>query len=276
MQKANRFLLLIPAALGIIVFALFPLIQIAIPTVTSGANPIALYTQFLQSNYDLQVIFRTLTIATVTTVITVLLGLPTALWISRQSMSWRQFLSVIILFPILTNAVVRNFAWIIILGKNGVLNNMLQSLHLISAPLTLLYTNTAIVIGSVYLFLPIMITTLVDSANGLNPEIEEAAAVLGARPFTILREIILPQMAPAILTGAILVFSGAMTAYTTPQLLGGNRHLVMSTLIYQQAMTLGNWTNASVVAMVLIVLSLIVLGLLRWYTGRLDRRVDHA
>jgi putative spermidine/putrescine transport system permease protein len=156
------------------------------------------------------------------------------------------------------------------------LNNLLQALHLISAPLTLLYTNTAIVIGSVYLFLPIMITTLVDSANGLNPEIEEAAAVLGARPFTILREIILPQMAPAILTGAILVFSGAMTAYTTPQLLGGNRHLVMSTLIYQQAMTLGNWTNASVVAMVLIVLSLIVLGLLRWYTGRLDRRVDHA
>ncbi|ERL64979.1 ABC transporter permease [Schleiferilactobacillus shenzhenensis] len=276
MSKANRFFLLIPATLGILVFALFPLLQIAIPTVTSGANPIALYSQFLQSHYDLQVIFRTLTIAVITTLVTVLLGLPTALWISRQTTAWRQVLSVIILFPILTNAVVRNFAWIIILGKNGVLNNLLQGLHLISAPLTLLYTDSAIVIGSVYLFLPIMITTLVDSANGLNPEIEEAAAVLGSRPFTVLREIILPQMAPAILTGAILVFAGAMTAYTTPQLLGGNRHLVMSTLIYQQAMTLGNWTTASVVAIVLIGLSLLVLGLLRWYTGRLDRRVQHA
>ena len=275
MNKRSTYLLIIPGILGILLFALFPLIQIIIPTLNSSSL-FKNYISFLKIAYNQQVIFRTLIIALITTAITLFLGLPLAIWIARQKNNFRKILSVIILFPILTNAVIRNFAWIIILGKNGVFNTLLLKLHLISSPKAILYTDSAIIIGSIYLFLPIMVISLTGSVEKLNLEVEEAAAVLGARPVVSLFKVIIPQLKTGIWTGCILVFAGSMTAYTTPQILGGNRDLVMSTLIYQKSMTLGDWSSAGVVAVVLILLSLIVLGLMNLISRRLDRRSVHA
>lgn len=207
-------------------------------------------------------------------IVVLLLGIPISLWIARQNSKLRSVLTVLILFPMLTNAVVRNFAWIIILGHNGIINKALIDLHLISQPINILYTDTAIIIGSVYLFLPIMIISLVGSISELNIEVEEAACILGANPWINLIKITIPQLVSGILTGCILVFAGAMTAYTTPQILGGNKNLVMSTLIYQQAMTLGNWQTASVIAIILIVISALSMLSLKKASHMLDRRPD--
>lgn len=272
MNRMHARLLVIPGALLIVLLLLVPILQIVMPTLIHTN----LYIDFLTNKYNQGVILRTLLISIITTVITVILGIPLSLWISRQPQFRKQLLLLVILFPTLTNAVVRNFAWIIILGKNGVLNVFLQNLHLIKAPLSILYTDTAIILGSVYLFLPIMVTTLAGSASSLDIEIEEAAAVLGANTWHILFRIIIPQLKIGILTGAILVFAGTMTAYTTPQLLGGNQHLMMSTLIYQQAMTLGDWNQASVVAIILIVLALIIIGGLQLIVKKLERSQKHA
>lgn len=271
LKNRSAFLLLVPGVLAICLFLFFPLLQTIWPTLGGSG-----YSHFLHSGYNRAVLGRTLLIAVITTVLALGLGLPLALWIARQKAGVKSLLSVVILFPILTNAVVRNFTWIIILGKDGVLNKLLLGLHLAQHPVTLLYTNTAIVIGSVYLFLPIMVTSLIGSVDELNIEVEEAAAVLGATPWTTFTKVVVPQLTTGILTGSILVFAGAMTAYTTPQLLGGNRHLVMSTLIYQQAMTLGDWNQASIVAVVLIIMTVIVMGLMRLVTRCLDRRPTHA
>lgn len=277
MRKCSSFWLILPAFLGVLLFVFYPLLQIAIPTFNSGsANIFSLYEKFLSANYNLQVIGRTILIAVITTIITLVLSFPVALWIARQKKLLKSLLSLLILFPMLTNAVVRNFAWIIILGKDGVINEILLSLHIISSPLNILYTNTSIIIGSIYLFLPIMIMSLIGSVSELNLEVEEAAAVLGARPLINLIKIIIPQLTTGILTGCILVFAGTMTAYTTPQILGGNRHLVMSTLIYQQAMTLGNWTNASVIAIILIVISALTMLLMGRVMKKIDRRSINA
>lgn len=277
MRKGSAFRLILPAFLGVLLFVFYPLFQIAIPTFNSGsANIFSLYEKFLSENYNLQVIGRTILIAVITTIITLVLSFPVALWIARQKKLLKSLLSLLILFPMLTNAVVRNFAWIIILGKDGVINEILLSLHIISSPLNILYTNTSIIIGSIYLFLPIMIMSLIGSVSELNLEVEEAAAVLGARPLINLIKIIIPQLTTGILTGCILVFAGTMTAYTTPQILGGNRHLVMSTLIYQQAMTLGNWTNASVIAIILIVISALTMLLMGRVMKKIDRRSINA
>ena len=276
MNRKTAVWLLIPAFFGVLVFTFFPLIEIAIPTFQSRAGFFALYTQFLKSSYNWTVIGRTFLIAVLTVIIVLILGLPISLWIGRQKKTVRQVLNLLILFPMLTNAVVRNFAWIIILGRDGIINKLLLSLHLIKAPLNILYTNTSIIIGSVYLFLPIMINTLIGSVAELNVEIEEAAAVLGSSPWYTLFKVIIPQLATSILTGCILVFAGTMTAYTTPQILGGNRHLVMATLIYQQAMTLGNWQNASVIALILIVISALSMWLMKRLSYRLDRRMTNA
>ncbi|AUJ31961.1 MAG: ABC transporter permease [Liquorilactobacillus nagelii] len=277
MRKSSAFWLILPALLGVLLFVFYPLFQIALPTFYSGsANIFSLYEKFLSENYNLQVIGRTILIAIITTIITLVLSFPAALWIARQKKFLKSLLSLLILFPMLTNAVVRNFAWIIILGKDGIINEILLSLHIISSPLNILYTNTSIIIGSIYLFLPIMIMSLIGSVSELNLEVEEAAAVLGARPLVSLIKIIIPQLTTGILTGCILVFAGTMTAYTTPQILGGNRHLVMSTLIYQQAMTLGNWTNASVIAIILIIISALTMLLMGRVMKKIDRRAINA
>lgn len=276
MNRKSAVWLIIPAFLGVLVFTFFPLIEIAIPTFQSSNGFFALYTQFLKSSYNWEVIGRTFLIAIITVVVVLILGLPISLWIGRQKTTARQVLSLLILFPMLTNAVVRNFAWIIILGHDGIINKFLLALHLINVPLNILYTNSAIIIGSVYLFLPIMINSLVGSISELNVEIEEAAAILGSNPWHTLFKVVIPQLATGILTGCILVFAGSMTAYTTPQILGGNRHLVMSTLIYQQAMTLGNWQNASVIALILILISALSMWIMRRMSHYLDRRPDNA
>ncbi len=276
MNRKSAVWLLVPAFMGVLVFTFFPLIEIAIPTFQNRNGFFLLYAQFLKSSYNWQVIGRTFLIAFVTVMIVLILGLPISLWIGRQKTAVRQVLNLLILFPMLTNAVVRNFAWIIILGHDGIINKFLLALHLIKSPLDILYTDAAIIIGSVYLFLPIMINSLVGSVAELNVEIEEAAAILGSNPWHTLFKVVIPQLAPGILTGCILVFAGSMTAYTTPQILGGNRHLVLSTLIYQQAMTLGNWKNASVIALILIIISAFSMWIMRRVSHHLDRRPSNA
>ncbi|KAF0349024.1 ABC transporter permease [Pediococcus pentosaceus] len=275
MKNKVRWMLVFPGMAAVVLLLFFPLLQMIIPTFSSD-NTNSSYTEFLSSNYNQEVIFRTVGIAVITTIIVLILGLPLALWISRQKGSVKKILSIVILFPILTNAVVRNFTWIIILGKNGVLNELFIKLHIISKPLSLLYTNFAIVVGLVYLFLPIMVTSLVGSIDELNIEVEEAAAILGASPSVSFFKVIIPQLITGILTGCILVFAGSMTAYTTPQILGGNRHLVMATLIYQESMTLGDWNSASIVAVILIVLTVISIILMRLITRRINRGIENA
>ena len=276
MNRKTAVWLLIPAFLGVLVFTFFPLIQIAIPTFQSKSGFFSLYAQFLKSSFNWAVLGRSFLIAIITVIVVLILGIPISIWVGRQKTVVRQVLNLLILFPMLTNAVVRNFAWIIILGHDGIVNKILLALHLIRSPLNILYTNASIVIGSVYLFLPIMINSLIGSVAELNVEIEEAAAVLGSSPWRTLFKVIIPQLTTGILTGCILVFAGTMTAYTTPEILGGNRHLVMATLIYQQAMTLGNWQNASVISLILIVISALSMWLMRRLSHHLDRRPINA
>ena len=172
----------------------------------------------------------------------------------------------------LTNSVIRSFAWINLLGQNGVINKLLTSIGIISEPLTLLYTEFSIIIGSIYLFLPILIITLVGVMKNINPEIMEAAETLGASRIKAFIKVVLPLSIPGIIVGSILVFTGTLTAYTTPQLLGGNRNMMLSTFLYQNAMTLGNWEDASVIALIMIVTTLIVMKGFNLIANRIDKR----
>lgn len=271
LKNNKQYILIIPVIIAIGLFLILPLGEIVLSTIFTGETNFDYWSFFKDSDNQL-VILRTLKIAVITTIGTLLLSLPTALWISRQTSSFRKALSTIILFPILTNSVVRNFTWIIILGKNGVINKLMLAMNIIKAPLALLYTDFSIILGSIYLFLPIMITSLVSSLSELNVEVEEAGSVLGASPSTNFWQVILPQLTVGILTGVVLVFTGSMTAYTTPQILGGNKHLVMSTLIYQQALTLGDWTKASAIAVILIGLTVGALVLVKVGTKIIERR----
>lgn len=273
MYKNLQYLLLLPCTVLLFFFLLLPLLNSFLPTFfLQNGFSIKAYGDFFQDSYYLSVLFRTIRIALLVTAICAMFGLPTAYFISGVTRKWKGILIALTLFPLLTNSVVRSFAWINILGKNGIINLILLRIGLIKEPLTMLYTEFSIIIGSVYLFLPTMIMTMVGVMDGIEEDTIEAAATLGAEPIRAFLKVVLPLAVPGMIVGSILVFTGTMTAYTTPQLLGGNKKTMLATLLYQRATTIGDWTSAGVVAFVMIAITFLVMRGLHALAKVLNRR----
>lgn len=273
MKKNIRYTLLFPGIVLLCFFLGLPLLSSLIPTVFPESSfSLQLYIDFFKDSYFMAVLGRTLSISLIVTIFCAVLGLPAAYVISGVSKKWRGILIALTLFPLLTNSVIRSFAWITILGKNGVINNLLTMFGVINEPMSLLYTDFSIIIGSVYLFLPTMIMTLVGVLENIDDDLLEAAATLGLSPLKGFFKIILPLSLPGMIVGSILVFTGTLTAYTTPQLLGGNKKMMLATLLYQRATTLGDWTSASVVALVMIVITFAVMKALNLLAKSMDKR----
>lgn len=273
MKKNVRYTLLFPGIVLLCFFLVLPLLSSLIPTVFPESSfSLQLYIDFFKDSYFMAVLGRTLSISLIVTIFCAVLSLPAAYVISGVSKKWRGILIALTLFPLLTNSVIRSFAWITILGKNGVINNLLMMFGVIHEPMSLLYTDFSIIIGSVYLFLPTMIMTLVGVLENIDDDLLEAAATLGLSPLKGFFKIILPLSLPGMIVGSILVFTGTLTAYTTPQLLGGNKKMMLATLLYQRATTLGDWTSASVIALVMIVITFAVMKALNLLAKSMDKR----
>ncbi|GAA0176640.1 ABC transporter permease [Clostridium sediminicola] len=273
MKKKWFYTLLVPGLTLIIIFLFIPLLYTIGSTLMGETGfTIERYLAFFKDGYYLKIYNRTLKIALITAVVSMVLGMPVAYYISRSKKSIRGIFIACTVFPLLTNSVVRSFAWMTILGKNGVFNNLFMTLNLIDKPLKLLYTEFAIIIGTVYLFLPLMVVSLVGVMENIEDDLLEAAESLGANRITAFFKVVFPLSVPGLIVGSVLVFTGAFTAYTTPQLLGGNTNMVLSTLVYQRAMTLGDWTGASVVATVMIITTLTVIGVINKLASKLNER----
>ncbi len=260
MKKGVTWMMLAPGLLILLICLALPLLRVLIPTFVTGDYPFSAYIQFFQDEYYLKIFLRTVKIAVITTAVCMLGGIPTAYFISRCDKRFRGLLLAASIFPMMTNSVIRSFAWINILGSNGIINKLLLAIGLVSKPKKLLYTDLAIIIGSVYLFLPLMIVTVTGVMENIDDDMMEAAQSLGASRFSAFMKVIL--------------FTGTLTAYTTPQLLGGNSNMVLATLIYQRAMSMGDWSGASVVALIMILVTLTVIKGFNALAARLDRRGD--
>lgn len=273
MKKNVRYTLLFPGIVLLCFFLVLPLLSSLLPTIFPESSfSFQLYIDFFKDSYFMAVLGRTLSISLIVTIFCAVFGLPAAYIISGVSKKWRGILIALTLFPLLTNSVIRSFAWITILGKNGVINNLLMMFGVIHEPMSLLYTDFSIIIGSVYLFLPTMIMTLVGVLENIEDDLLEAAATLGLSPLRGFFKIILPLSLPGMIVGSILVFTGTLTAYTTPQLLGGNKKMMLATLLYQRATALGDWTSASVIALVMIVITFAVMKALNLFAKSMDKR----
>ena len=272
MKKSSTWMMLAPGLIILLLCLGLPLISVLTPTFTAGQYPLSANVEFFQDEYYRKILFRTLKIAVITTGICMAGGIPTAYFISRCDKKWRGLLLAASIFPMMTNSVIRSFAWINILGSNGIINRILLALNVADKPMKLLYTDFAIIIGSVYLFLPLMIVTVTGVMENIDDDMMEAAQSLGAGRFEAFMKVIFPMSLPGIIVGGILVFTGTLTAYTTPQLLGGNSNMVLATLIYQRAMSVGDWNGASAVALIMIVITLIVIRGFNALAARLDKR----
>lgn len=275
MKKTWKYILLVPGIVLLITFLLIPLVAMIFPTFNSnGSISFQQYIGYFKDDYFVKILVRTLRVAVISSLICMILGIPTAYFISMSSKKIRGLLMALAIFPTLTNAVVRSFAWMSILGKNGVINKVLLNLGVINQPLNILYTEQAMIIGTIYIFLPLMIISLVGVMENINPELSEAAESLGASKLMAFFKVTFPLSIPGLIVGTVLVFTGALTAYTTPQLLGGNKNTVLVTLIYQKTMTLSDWNGSAIVATIMIVITLIVMKGINILAKRLDRRAN--
>ena len=273
MRNNVRYILIFPGVVLLCFFLVLPLLSSLIPTFfPRNSFSFQLYSEFFKDSYFMGVLWRTLVNSFFVTLICAVFGLPVSYVISGVSKKWKGILIALTLFPLLTNSVIRSFAWITILGKNGVINTLLMQWGIINEPITLLYTDFAIIIGSVYLFLPTMVMTLIGVLENIDDDILEAASTLGLSPIKIFLKIIFPLSLPGMLVGSVLVFTGTLTAYTTPQLLGGNKKMMLATLLYQRATALGDWTSASVIALVMIVITFIVMKGFNLLAKSMDKR----
>lgn len=273
MRNNVRYILIFPGVVLLCFFLVLPLLSSLIPTFfPRNSFSFQLYSEFFKDSYFMGVLWRTLVNSFFVTLICAVFGLPVSYVISGVSKKWKGILIALTLFPLLTNSVIRSFAWITILGKNGVINSLLLQWGIIKEPITLLYTDFSIIIGSVYLFLPTMVMTLIGVLENVDDDILEAASTLGLSPIKIFLKIIFPLSLPGMLVGSVLVFTGTLTAYTTPQLLGGNKKMMLATLLYQRATALGDWTSASVIALVMIVITFIVMKGFNLLEKSMDKR----
>lgn len=207
----------------------------------------------------LEILWRSFWIAGVSTALCLLLGFPLALFISRSGNHKNLYLSLVML-PFWTSFLVPTYAWMFLLRDTGLINTVLQSLGMTRAPLPLLYNNGAVILGLVYGFLPFMVLPIYAALERLDPNLMEAAADLGARPWSTVMRVMVPLCAPGIRAGAILVFIPCLGAYLTPDLLGGGKSVMIGNLIQNQFTTARDWPFGSAVSLALMAIVMLLLA----------------
>lgn len=207
----------------------------------------------------LWIIFKSIGLAAVTAIIALIVGYPAAYYIARRGEKQKYFLLFLVTLPFFANALVRMYAWILILRKDGILNNALQGLGLINEPLQMIYTPGAVAVAMLYQYLPFMVLPLFASIEKLDGSMIEASFDLGARRFTTFRRVVLPMTMPGVVAGLVLVFVPALGNFVAPTLIGGGKDLYLSTLLAQAFLTARDWPFGSAVATFLSVVVVIAL-----------------
>lgn len=265
-QTRSIITLVTPALLFIFVFFMLPLLfMLAESTQDPETANITLsgYVEFWQRETSRIIYWRTLRLGIFITIISIVMAYPPSYLLARMPPRRRTFFMSLVILPLMTNPVARTYAWLIILGRNGLINKVIVGIGMSERSQRLLFTEGAIVLGLAQLFLPLMVLPLVSAMENIPKHVEEAARSLGANGFTTFARVIVPLSADGLVLGATLVFTGTTTAYVTPAILGGSRMLMMSTLLRQRALQAFDDQGAAVVAVIMIATTLAVNLLVR-------------
>ena len=231
-MKAAPYLLCLPA---LVLFAGVVIVPLAMTVLLSfhdwgqykGIEPVFIlknWQEVLGDSYFHEMFARTFRIAFFVTLLAAVFGAPEAYILNRMRSPWRGIFLLMILGPLLISVVARTLGWALLFGGNsGLVNKALMGMGLIEAPLPFMFTETGIVVALAHVLMPNMVLAVWASLQRLDPQIENAAVALGAGPFTVLRRIVLPQVMPGILSGAVIVFALAASAFATPAIIGGRR-----------------------------------------------------
>jgi putative spermidine/putrescine transport system permease protein len=213
------------------------------------------YVKFFSDPYYTGVLWTTLRVSAICTIVCLIMGLPLAYVLARTQTRFKNVLVMLVVLPLFVGNAVRAAGWMTLFGSKGFLNVTLMRLGIIAEPLEIMFTESAVVFGIIAVNLPYMVLTLQSVIEGIDRNVEEAAFSLGAAPLEMFRRVLLPLSLPGILAGTILTFILGMNAYATPVLLGGPKFKMMGPLIYGQ-FQLNNWPFGAAVAFVLMTTTL--------------------
>lgn len=258
-----RILLLVPALGWWLLLLAAPFGLIVVYSVLRRGTFGGVVVEFTFDNYRLLadglyagVVLRSLLIAGAATVLAVCLGYPAAYYIARRPPRLRILLLFLIILPFWTSLLIRTYGWIVLLNREGVVNEVLIGLGLIDRPLEVLYTPIAVVLGLTYAFLPLMVLPLYASLERMPDELREASSDLGAKPIRTFRRVVFPLSKAGLTAGAIFVFIPSLGNFVVPDLLGGGRTVMVGNLIQSQFLQARDWPFGSALAMVLILVGL--------------------
>jgi len=218
------------------------------------------FAQIFQTGVYLQVLWLTVRISLIVTVVSLVLGYPVAYVLARVDRAKSNLLMILVLVPFWTSILVRTYAWMVLLGQQGIINQLLLSLGVIDEPVRLLNTTFAVYVAMVHVLLPFMILPLYGVMRGIDENLLRAAQSLGARPINAFRQVVLPLSLPGVSAGCLLVFILALGFFITPALVGGPQDLMIAVLVQQQV-DLFNWPLASALAVVLLAAALLIFAI---------------
>lgn len=264
----KRRLIALPYLIWMSLFIVIPLLLVLFYSLTvedaSGTMQFSLdnYRRFIDPIY-IKVLRRSINLAVISTIICLILGYPMAMIIAKSKPSVRNTMVLMFVLPMWMNFLLRTYAWMTILGKNGLINKFL---NLIGLPtVNLLYTDGAVILGMVYNFLPFMVLPIFSVLNKMDKSLIEASEDLGANKFTVFRKIIFPLSLPGVISGVTMVFMPAVSTFVISRLLGGGQYMLIGNLIEQQFVYVYDWHFGSAISIVMMILILIAMALTAKY-----------
>jgi putative spermidine/putrescine transport system permease protein len=258
--------LVLPLAAVFAVFFAAPLLVLVAMSLSRDAEMNALtlghYIKFFTDAFNYSILWSTLVLGVKATLLCFLFGYPIAWIASRARARWQTVLVFLVILPIMTSVVVRTFSWIVILGRQGLLNQIAMGLGLTSEPLRLLFTELGVVLVLAQVQMPLMVLPILTVMSRMDPNLVDASRVLGAGEWRTLWRVTLPLSLPGVIAGCILTYTASVTAFVTQTLIGGARLVYMPLHIYQQAIGANNWPFAAAISVVFMVAVLCVVALL--------------
>lgn len=275
--KRSVWLMLLPLYLFTLVFVAGPLVYMLVLSVQTRAEGWGVVNEFTLGNYKnifqpvyLNTFVQSFKLALTNTFFITLIGYPFGYFMAKLSAAWKKRMMLLLMIPFWTNSLIRLYGWIIIFRANGTLDKVLMGLHLTNAPLKLLYTYPAVVVGMVYALLQFMILAVYSSAEKMDWSLVEAARDLGASPWHAFRTVTLKLTLPGLLSGIILTFIPSMGLFFIADILGGNKVVLVGSLIQDQLMKAHNWPFAAALSVVLMLLTTLLISLYKRITHSAD------
>ena len=256
-ETLRHFLMLLPAVLVLAVLFAYPLLGIVNRSVYKAGYTLDMYRQIFRVPVYLQVILATFKVSALVTMVCLALGYPLAYVLATRRPRTAQLLMIIVVLPFFTSIIVRTYAWMVLLGRNGIVNQYLMALGFSDKPLLLLYNQGGVVIGMSYVLLPYMVLTVYSVMRSIDPRLVRAAHSLGASRLQAFRRVFLPLSLPGIAGGTLLVFILSLGFFITPALMGGPGDMMIAMLIEREVEITLNWSFASALAVILLALTLV-------------------